>query len=77
MCTLIINYGILYFGMEEKSMQKLKAIIKIWIIIQLVKRLDVTVRHPKRYAILDPLLLDEVLVLLRENTANVVGYGLS
>ena len=57
-------------------MQKLIAKIKIWIIIQMVKNFDVTVRHPERYAILDPSLVDEVLVLLRENKSNIVGYGL-
>ncbi len=57
-------------------MQKLKAKIKIWIIIQLVKRLDPSPRHPNRHYILDPSHIDEVLVLLRENTESVLGYGL-
>jgi hypothetical protein len=58
-------------------MQKFKAMVKIWVIIQLVKRLEVSPRHPRRHKILEEEVLDEVLVLLRTNREEVVGYGLN
>lgn len=56
-------------------MQKLIAKVKVWVIIQLIKSLDVSPRHPNRHPILDPEHIDCALTDLRENREEVVGYG--
>lgn len=55
----------------------LVAKLKIWIIIQLVKTLEVSPRHPNRYPALDPSDIDDALCTLRENKVGIIGYGLS
>ena len=46
---------------------------KVWLIIKLVKSLEVSPRHPKRTPALPEEDIDEVLVAMRNNYFNIAG----
>ena len=51
----------------------LVAKIKIWLAIQLVKSLEVSPRHPKRFRILPEDAIDDALCALRDNNQDISG----